>query len=89
MNQQNECQNTFFYCRKLKESNEWQCKNNKDIPYEFRKSNHKLVDKKIIYTECNNGTNFEELIKNQLGSNTIFFDQNYRCSGKDCLWKRF
>jgi len=85
----NECQNTFYYCRKLKNNDEWQCKNGKDTPYEFRKSNHKLVEKKIIYAECDKSNNFENMVKNQLGQNTKFFDQDYRCSEKECLWKRF
>lgn len=90
MDQQgNECNNTFFYCRKLKDEDTWECKNDKDIPYEFRKSNHKLADKKIIYAECDKSNNFDKMVKDQLGPDTKFFDQDYRCSKMECLWKRF
>jgi hypothetical protein len=83
------CQNTFYYCRKYKDSDEWECKNNKEVPYEFRKLKPKITESKIIYAECDNGIPFEELVKNELGSNTKFFDQNYRCNEKRCLWKTF
>jgi len=89
MNKPTECQDTFYYCRKLKENNEWECKSGNDIPYVYRKTNHKRVDKKIIYAECDKSSNFEDLVKSELGLNTKFFDQNYRCNDKECLWKRF
>lgn len=89
MEQINECQNTFFYCRKLKDGNDWQCKNDTNIPYEYRHSNHKSVEKRIIYAECDKSDDFEKLVKNQLGQNTIFFDRDYRCNEKGCLWRKF